>query len=87
MQLHLQMKAPHELGCYAINEDGTDGCRMCFVAREVSTVGNATRLDGVIVCIGTSFTSDHEHRSMRHHFHHNCGYAYTRIVELQKTNN
>ena len=85
MQLHLQMMAPHELVCYTINEDGTDGSHVCFVAREVSAVGNATRLDGVIVCIVTVFMSDNK-CSMRRLFHHNPGYAYARIVELQKAN-
>jgi hypothetical protein len=86
MQLRLRMTAPHELACYTINEDGTDIFHVCFVAREVSAAGNATRLDGAIVCIGTVFTSDHENRSVSCLFHHNCGYAYARIVELQKTN-
>ena len=86
MQLHLRMMVLHELTSYTINEDGTDGCRVCFVAWEVSAAGNATRLDGMIVCIVTVFMSDHKNRSMRHLFHHNHGYAYARIVKLQKTN-
>ena len=49
MQMHLRMTSPHKVACYTINEDGTDGCRVCFVAREVSAAGNATRLDGAIV--------------------------------------
>ena len=87
MQLRLRMTVPHKLACYTTNEDGTDGCHVCFVAREMSAAGNAIRLDGVIVCIGTVVTSDHKNRSMRRHIHHNCRYAYARIVELQKTNN
>ena len=86
MQLCLQMTVPYKLACYTINEDGTDGCHVCFVAPEVSAAGNATRLDGTIVCIVTVFTSDHKNRSMRRLVHHNSGYAYARIVELQKTN-
>ena len=86
MQLRLRIMAPHELACYTINEDGINGCRVCFVAWEVSAVGDANRLDGAIVCIGTVFKSDHENRSMRHLFHQKRGYAYARIVEFQKTN-
>ena len=41
IQLHLRMMAQHKLARYNINEDGTDGCPVCFVAREVLTVGNA----------------------------------------------
>ena len=32
MQLRLWMTAPHELACYTINKDGTDGCHVRFVA-------------------------------------------------------
>ena len=68
MQLHLRITALHQIACYSINEDGTDGCRVCFDEREVSVVGTAARLDGVIVCIGTVFTSDHKNCSMRRLF-------------------
>ena len=30
----LRMMVPNELLCYTINSDGSDGCRVCFVARE-----------------------------------------------------
>ena len=80
MHLRLRMTAPHELACYTINGDGTDGCRVCFVAREVAAGGNAARLNGVVVCVVDVFTSDHENRAIRRLFHHNCGYAYGRIV-------
>ena len=43
MPLHLRMTALHKLACYNINEDGTDGCHVCFVAREVSAAGNAAQ--------------------------------------------
>ena len=32
MQLHLRMTVPHELACYTMNKDGTDGCHVCVVA-------------------------------------------------------
>ena len=53
------MTSLHEVACYTINEDETDGCHVCFVAREVLAAGNATWLDGGIVCIVSVFTSDH----------------------------
>jgi hypothetical protein len=34
MLLRLQMMVPNELSCYTINSDGSDGWRVCFVARE-----------------------------------------------------
>jgi hypothetical protein len=85
MQMHLQMTAPHELACYTMNKDGTDGCHVCFVAREVSAGGNAIQLDGAIISICAVFTSDHYNRSMRHLFHHNRGYAHAKIVKLSTT--
>ena len=85
MQLHLQMTMPHMLACYIINNDGTDGCCVHFVAREVSAVGNAMRLDGVIVSICVVFTSDQDNLSIRCLFHHNRGYVCARIVELSTT--
>ena len=80
MCLLLRMTAPHELVCYTINGDGADGCRVCFVAREVAAGGNAARLNGVVVCVVDVFTSDHESRAIWQLFHHNHGYAYGRIV-------
>ena len=80
MHLHLRMTAPHEFACYTINGDGMDGFRVCFVAREVSARGNAARLNGAVVCVVDLFTSDYENRAVWRLFHHNCGYAYGRIV-------
>ena len=80
MRLRLRMTAPHELACYTINGDGTDGCRVCFVAREVTAGGKAAQLNGVVVCVVDVFTSDHKNHAIRRLFHHNRGYAYGRIV-------
>ena len=74
------MTAPHELACYTINGDGTDGCCVYFVAREVSAGGNAARLNGVVVCVVDVFTSDHENRAVWRLFNHKRGYAYGWIV-------
>ena len=87
MQLCLRMTSPHKVACDTKSADETDGCYVCFVAREVSTAGNATQLDGTIVCIVSVFTSDHKNCSIRCLIHKNCKYAYTRIVELQQINN
>ena len=56
MRLRMWMTAPHELVCYTINGDGTDGCRVYFVAREVPAGGNAARLNGTVVCVMDVFT-------------------------------
>ncbi len=80
MRLRLRMTAPHELACHTINGDGTDGCHVCFVAREVAADGNAARLNGAVVCVMDVFTSDYENRAIWRLFHHNRRYAYGRIV-------
>ena len=68
------------LAVYQIKSDGSDGCCVCFVAREVAASGNAARLNGAVVCVMDVFTSDHENRAIRRLFHHNRGYTYGRIV-------
>ena len=80
MCLRMRMSAPHELACYTINGDGTDGCRVCFVVREVLAGGNAAQLNGTVVCVVDVFTSDHENCAVRRLFHHNRRYTYGRIV-------
>ena len=80
MVLHLRMMVPHEVSCYTINDDGSDGCRVCFVAREYAAGENGCRLDGRMVCISEVFHCDDANRSMRRLFHHNRGYAYARFV-------
>ena len=79
MRLRLRMTAPHRLACYTINGDGTDACRVCFVAREVAAGGNAARLNGAVVRVVDVFTSDHENLAVCCLFHHNRGYAYGQI--------
>jgi hypothetical protein len=73
MHLHLRMIALHQLVCYTINGDDTDGCHVCFMAREVSAGGNAARLIGAVVCVMDVFTSDHENRAISRLFHHIAG--------------
>ncbi len=80
--LHLRLCSlvRNELACYTINDDGSDGCRICFAAREYAVGENDYRLDGAIVKLTDVFMMDHENRSMRYLFHRNCGYAYAVVV-------
>jgi hypothetical protein len=80
--LHLRLRSfvPHELACYTMNDGGSDGCRVCFTAREYAAGENYQRLDGCIVKLTDVFTAEHENRSMRYLFHRNCGYAYAVVV-------
>ena len=87
MQLRLRMTSQHEVACYTISADRTDGCHVCVVAWEVLAAGKPAQLDGPVVSIVSVFTSDHKNHSSRHLFHHNRRYDYARIVELQQINN
>ena len=67
---------PNELSCYTINSDGSDGWRVCFVAREYAAGENGRRLDGHTIRITDVFTCDDANGSMHHLDHHNHGYGY-----------
>ena len=80
MHLLLRCFVRHELACYTIDENGSDGCRVCFTAREYAAGDNDLRLDGATVKITEMFTTEHVNRMMRRLFFHNCGYAYAIVV-------
>ena len=76
MLLCLRMMVPNKLSCYTISSDGSDGCRVCSVAREYAAGENGRRLDGCTVRITDVFTCNDANRSMHHLYHHNRGYGY-----------
>jgi hypothetical protein len=80
LRLRLRSFVKHELACYTINSDGSDGCRVGFTARAYASGENDLRLDGAIVVIVAVSTADHENRSMRRLFHQNRGYAYADVL-------
>ena len=80
MLLRLRMMVRNELSCYTINSDGSDGCRVCFVAYEYAVGENGCRLDGTTICITDVFKSDNKNRLIPRLYHHNCGYGYATVV-------
>ena len=80
LYLRLCSFVKHELACYTVNNDSSDGCCVCFTAREYTAGDNDICLDGAVVRIFEVFSADHENRTMRCLFHHNCGYAYAVIM-------
>ena len=64
LHLRLHFFVKHELACYTINNDGSDGCCVCFMARGYAAGDNDLHLDGVIVQIVEFFSADHENHSM-----------------------
>ena len=79
LRLCLRSFMEHELACYTINPDGSDGCCVGFAAREYAAGENDLCLDGMIVLLVEVFTADHDNRSMHRLFHHNRGYAYADV--------
>ena len=79
--VRLRLVEKTNLAGYAVGEDGTDGCRVCFAAREYASGENGHRLDGSLVRITAVFLPDSENSSMRALFHRNRGYAYAEIVD------
>ena len=67
--LHL-VKQIHLAG-YAVRKDGTDGCRVCFTAREYAIGSMASRLDGCLLRITEVFLPDSGNSSVRALYHRN----------------
>ena len=74
LRLHQRSIVRKELACYTMNDNGSDGCRVCFTAREYAAGDNDRRWDGAIEKITDVFSADYENSSM-HLFHHNRAYA------------
>jgi len=80
IHLRLRCYVRNKLACYTIEVNGSDGCHVCFTAREYAAGDNDLRLDGATVKITEVFTAEHVNRMMRRLFFHNCGYAYAVVV-------
>ena len=80
IHLRLRCYVRNELACYRIEENGFDGCRVCFTAREYASGDNVLCLDEAVVKITEVFTAEHANRTMRRLFFHNCGYANAVVV-------
>ena len=80
--LHFRLRCfvQKELACYYMNDDGSDGCRVCFGVRAYTVGDNDRQLDGAIVKLTDVFTAENENRSMYHLFYRNCGYAYAVVL-------
>ena len=72
----------NELAGCTINYNQSEGCRVCFAAREYAAGDNDRHLDGAIVKIVDVFTADHSNSMMRRLFHHNRGCAYATVLSI-----
>ena len=78
IRLHLVEKI--HLSGYEIKDDGMEGCRICFAAREYVIGNTAGKLVSAILRIMAVFTPDCANSSMRMMYHCNHGYAYAEVV-------
>jgi hypothetical protein len=81
MLVRLRLIESTHLAAHDVRGNGTDGCRVCFAAREYAIGPNAQLLDGVLLRITEVFLPDTANRSMRQLYHRNRGYAYAEVVE------
>jgi hypothetical protein len=56
MQIRLRLVGGSHLAGYTVQVDGTDGCRVCFAAREYAVGSSGVRLDGFIFESGIRFS-------------------------------
>ena len=87
MELRLRMKLVDKMACYTIKPDGTNGCRVSFLAKEDETGGRGVRLNEAIVWSVKVFLPDNPNRMVRCLYHHNRGYAVGEIVSFPGPNN
>ena len=80
MNLRMRLVDESHLAVYQIKSDGSDGCRVCFAAREFAVGHRGQRLDGRMVVIKEIVLPDDENSAKRQLFHRNRGYA---IAEVQ----
>ena len=81
MFVRLRLVESTHFAGYNVRDDGTDGCRVCFAAREYAIAPNARLLDGALLRITEVFLPDTANMSMRQLYHRNRGYAYADVVQ------
>ena len=82
LQICMKMVEGIHLAGYMVNDDGSDGCRVCFAAREYAVGVVGQRLDGASIWIKDMVLPDDEYASKRALFHRNWGYAITELSGL-----
>ncbi len=82
MLVRLRMLVRDELACFAINPDGSDGCRVAFAAREYAAGENGRGYDGALVRLVAVYSPNDENSTARRLYHRNRGYAVGEIVEV-----
>ena len=82
--VELRLVEGTNLADYMVGEDSSDGCRVCFVVQEYASGENTLQLNDSLLRITDVSLPDSENRNTRTLFHHNHGYAYAEIVEMNE---
>jgi hypothetical protein len=80
MVLRVPMTAHEELACFVMGDDGKDGGRVAFLAKEYAAGERGLGLNGAIVRIVDVYLPDNKNRSARRLYHHNRGYDVGEVV-------
>jgi hypothetical protein len=79
MQIRLRLVNNMNLAGYIVLADGSDGCRVCFAAREYAVGARGQSLDGTVAVIREIVLPDDINSSKRALFHRNRGYAIAEV--------
>ena len=81
MKLRMRLVDKTNLACYEMHPNGSDGCRVCFAAREFAIGRRGQFLDGCTAVIKELVLPDDTNSAKRHLYHHNRGYAIAEVIE------
>jgi hypothetical protein len=81
MKLRMRLVDKTHLAAYQVLPDRSDGCRVCFAAREFAVGARGQSLDGCMVVIKEMVLPDDANSAKRQLFHRNRGYAIAKVLE------
>ena len=87
MLVHLRMLVQNKLACFAINPDGSDGCRVALAAREYVAGENGRSFDGALVHHIAVYLPEDKNSTAQCMYHCNHEYAVGEIVQLARNTN
>ena len=87
MLVRLRMLMQNQLACFAINPDGSDGCRVAFAAREYAAGENGRSFDGALVRLIAVYSPEDKNSTARCLYDRHRGYAVGKIVQLARNSN
>jgi len=81
MKLQMQLVDKTNLASYKMHPDGSDGCSVCFAAREFAIEWSGQFLDGHTVAIKEVVLPDNTYLANPHLYHCNHGYEIVEVLE------